>query len=129
MNDKPIPYATRLRNEGDTDRPASKYKLYSLEDLANALDDIRQQIVAEEESLVWRGPDEIHSAISASSGAPSWHFSKAGIEYHAENGRGIWDIYNMVAIQLGIHQGLMMQEPAIDHYVRLLDIALKVREE
>lgn len=91
------------------------YKLYTFEEIADALADIRKQHEEKgPKDLIWNGPDHLHHSVSATSPPPSSAFSNDGLAYHAERDRDFWEVYTMVAIQLGIHQGAMIRQERID---------------
>lgn len=103
----------------------AKYKLYDFEAIADALTDIRRQFEKQgAKDLVWRGPDRLHHCISAASPPPSSAFSNDGLAYSAERGRGFWDVYSEVAIQLGIHQGAVMRDQHHNEHARNIAAAL-----
>ena len=85
------------------------YETFDLDVATAALDEVRRQFLAGE-PMVWTGPDRLHSSISATSHSPSWNFSAEGMEAHADQNRDFWDVYNMVAFQLGYHNGVVREE-------------------
>jgi hypothetical protein len=88
----------------------SDYETQSFPEVAEALKDIREQYFAGADELVWHGMDRLHHSISATAMPPSWHFSKQGLADHLAEGRGFWDVYGMVAFQLGYHNCIVRVE-------------------
>lgn len=95
----------------------SNNTLYSYDDFAEAIRDIRKQYEAGK-PLVWNGPNEFHSSIMCSAAEPSWHFSPEGIEYHAEHDRDFFDICMQVTSIFGNHQGIVSCNSEIDRLNR-----------
>lgn len=91
----------------------SEYKALEFEVVAHALEEIRDQYITGQ-PLVWTGPDQLHFHVSATSPPPSWQFSEEGLASHREQGRGFWDVYTMVAFQLGFHNGVAYVEPDLE---------------
>lgn len=87
-----------------------EFEIFVFDNIADALCDIRTQFLSGNDTLVWRGPDELHYAVSAGSPSPSEQFSKEGLEYHKERGRDFWDVYTLIAFQFGIHNGTVSEE-------------------
>lgn len=85
-----------------------EYESFSYEDVDAALKKIRVQWI-EGQPLVWTGPDALHSSVLATNGPPSWHFSEEGMQYHAEQGRSFWDVYTLVAFQIGFSNGAVRE--------------------
>lgn len=96
----------------------SEYKSFDFEKVADALKAVREQYVAGADpfnnELVWTGPDRLHFHIAAITPEPAWHFSAEGMADHAENGRDFWDVYTMVAFQIGFHNGVVRMEPDVE---------------
>lgn len=88
---------------------APVYKSFDFPTAAEALAEIRRQYEAGE-PLVWTGPDHLHHVISAGCPEPSACFSPEGLAYDAERGRDFWDVYTMIAFQLGYHAGTLREE-------------------
>lgn len=86
-----------------------EYESHSFDDVAKALKKIRKQH-KKGKPLVWTGPDRLHHAIAATSPEPSWYFSDEGMEYMRDQGHGFWDVYTMVAFQVGFHNGTVREE-------------------
>lgn len=93
----------------------SDYDAHPLEDVAVALKQVREQHLAGQ-TLVWTGPNRLHHAVAATSPEPSWHFSPEGLAYHADQDRDFWDVYTMVAFQLGFHNGTVREEKNTNLY-------------
>lgn len=83
---------------------SAEYEQYNADDVLDALQVVRKQYLAGE-PLTWTGPDRLHFSVSAVSPEPSWHFSPEGLEYHAEQDRDFWDVWAIVAFQIGFHNG------------------------
>ncbi len=98
-------------------------KLISLEKAIKALKRIRVQH-EQGKPLRWTGPDKLHSQISATQAPPSFHFSPEGLAYNAERGRDFEDVYALVAMQLGMHQGVIIQAEDTDRWKKIADLAI-----
>jgi len=85
------------------------YESFDFTTAADALKEIRRQYKAHE-VLVWNGPDHLHHVVSATNPPPSWYFSDEGLAAMAEQGYGFWDVYTMIAFQLGYHAGTLREE-------------------
>lgn len=48
-------------------------------------------------------------------------FSPEGLAWHAERGRNFWDVYTMVAIQIGIAQGKAIESDKIAPLLAILE--------
>lgn len=100
------------------------YKKYDFEELTTPLRDMFEQIMAwnkeDNEPLEWTGPNELHHTITATSFSPKEHFEQ--IKYHEERGRDAWDVLLMVAVQLGIHQGVMIEKEQTDFWKMLAEL-------
>lgn len=119
----------------------SDYELYEMSAVGGALKHIRAQYLAKQsaraaricvesgkhattllhskhecpvEPLVWTGPDRLHFHVAAGSPPPSWHFSEEGMAHHADQGRHFWDVYALVAFQIGFHNGVVRMEPEVE---------------
>lgn len=92
-----------------------EFRIFPVSEINDALNDIRNKFLTGKE-LVWTGPDDLHYSISAGSPKPSWHFSEEGMESHEEQGRGFWDVYNMIAVQLGLHNGIVKESKTLKIY-------------
>lgn len=103
---------------------AREHESFSFEDIAEALADIRQQHLTGKYPLQWNGPDRLHHAVAATSPEPSWQFSPEGLANHRDQGRGFWEVYTLVAFQLGFHNGTVREEKNTQTYIRLLDLAM-----
>lgn len=82
------------------------YQTFPFTTAADALAEVREQFLAGKR-LKWTGPDRLHHSISATTPPPSWNFSREGMEHHEDQGRTFWDVYTMVAFQLGFHNGVL----------------------
>lgn len=82
---------------------------YNFVEVSDALREIREQYIAGE-PLVWRGPDNLHSVVAAVAMPPSWHFSEEGQKHALDNDLDFWDIYTMVAFQIGYSNGTVREE-------------------
>lgn len=87
----------------------SEYEAFDFTTAADALREIRRQY-KNHEPLVWNGPDRLHCVVSATNPPPSWYFSDEGMAHLAEEGFGFWDVYTMIAFQLGYHAGNLKEE-------------------
>ena len=94
-----------------------EYEMHSFEEVAEALAEIRRQHEAGE-PLVWTGPDRLHYSVAATCPEPSWHFSEEGMAYHADQDRDFWDVYTMIAFQIGFHNGYLRSDKANEVYRR-----------
>jgi hypothetical protein len=52
---------------------------------------------------------------------PSWNFSEEGMEYHAEQGRGFWDVYTLVTFQIGYSNGAVREEKNTKFWQRMAE--------
>lgn len=94
------------------------YEATDYDTVADALKKIREQYLAGG-GLTWTGPDSLHFSISTGSSGPSWHFSPEGLEYHEERGRDFWDVYSMVAFQMGFHNGVVREGAKLEERHRM----------
>ena len=105
-----------------------EYELYSYEELSDALSDMREQIKAGASPLVWKGPDRLHYSLLATNFCPSEAFSPEKLEYEADQGRDVWDVYTHVAFMLGWHQAVVQREKR-DKYYEDLDAKLAALDQ
>lgn len=106
-------------------------KLY---DFDLALKALRQSY---EDGGGWTGEThEYICDIGASVGPPQTQLDKDGLEYHQERDRDLLDTLFMVAIQIGINNGAVIQsratkgwKDAYDRLAEVLDIISKGRSE
>lgn len=98
-----------------------RYPVLVFDDVATALDNVRNQYL-NSQPLVWTGPDKLHPSISATNFPPSWHFSEEGMASHADRDRDFWDVYTLVAFQLGFHNGTVNESIQTLHYKKLMGI-------
>lgn len=106
-----------------------EYEAFDYTEVEAALKEVRRQYEAGEPTA-WKGPDRLHFRVLATNPPPSWHFSAEGLSSHWEQGRDFWDVYTLVAFQLGFHNGVVRMEPDVaaarshaDSYRRMLEIA------
>lgn len=105
-----------------------EFEVFDFSEVADALKAVREQHLTDPDAeIVWAGPQRLHYKIGATSGHPGWHFSPEGLEHHADQGHDFWDVYTMVAFQIGVHNGIMIVDPDLkaarshaDSYRRLL---------
>lgn len=118
----------------------SDYEIFDFSEVARALREIRTQYMAGanpfNDELSWTGPERLHFHVAATSPEPAWHFSAEGMLSHADQGHDFWDVYTMVTLQIGFHNGVVRMEPDLaaarshaDSYRRMLMLANKNREE
>lgn len=96
----------------------SDYKSFNFAEVADALKAVREQYVAGADpfnnELVWTGPERLHFHVATTDAPPAWHFSADGMAHHADQGRDFWDVYTMVAFQIGFHNGVVRMEPDVE---------------
>jgi hypothetical protein len=91
----------------------SEYKSFPFMTAADALAEIRRQHLAGE-PLVWKGPDRLHYSIAATCPEPSHMFSPEGLAGSEEQGQDFWDVYTMIAFQLGYHNGVLSRDKDVE---------------
>lgn len=92
--------------------------VFQYDDVDKWLKDIRDQYESQNGPLVWRGSDDLDSSILCCCPPPTEQFNEEGLEYHAERDRDFWDVYTLVAFQLGFHNGVCQEK---SHYKILED--------
>lgn len=65
----------------------------------------------------------------AACASPDWTFSKEGLAYHAERGRGVLDLCLMTAFQLGMEQGRRQVAADIKFAVSTLKLVTDIKLE
>jgi hypothetical protein len=111
------------------------YKEYNFEDFSKPLRKILNEILIARRKrkrvrgLKWTGPDNIHHCITASAPPPSEAFSDDWLDYHRERGRDPLDVFIMVAIQLGIHQGTVGEEKNTEFYKEMFYSLIETRKK
>lgn len=85
------------------------------ESLAEAISNTIQVAIhlgpdAIEKGVPWAGPHLVSKLMLAVSPQPEDQLSSKTLKYHSEKGRNVFDVIAMIAIQLGIEQGLKIYE-------------------
>lgn len=98
----------------------STNKEYSFAEVMSALRDLRRQY-EDGKPLVWNGPDELHYSVAATSMPPSWHFTDEGLDNTLENDLDFWDVYTMIAFQIGYSNGMVRGDKSVEIYKQSAD--------
>ena len=94
---------------------AEDKEVVDIEDLTKPIVDAIQSAIelgpdAIKDGVPWTGPRLLSKMFRAVAPQPEAQLFPEQLEYHAKNGRGVLEVIAMIAVQLGIEQGLKMYE-------------------
>ncbi len=92
-----------------------KEKPSDAENLAEAISEAIQTAIqlgpdVNEKGVPWNGPRFVSNLILAVTAQPGDQLSSKSLKYHSEKGRNVFDVIAIIAIQLGVEQGLKIYE-------------------
>jgi len=100
------------------------------DDLAEAISEAIQTAIRlgkdiDKKGVPWNGPRLVSKLMLATVPQPEDQLSSESLKYHSEKGRNVFDVIAMIAIQLGVEQGLKIYE---EDYLEAETIIRKAKE-
>lgn len=109
---------------------AKDKKVDDLEDLAGPIAEAIQAAIqigsdANKTGIPWNGPRLMSTMFRAVTPQPEAQLQPEQLKYHSSNNRNVFDVIAMIAIQLGIEQGMKIYE---ENYLEEEIIIRKAKE-